>query len=248
MTVPEYCQGKDGGLTFALSRRTGGSREEMEFLFGKRKTPEEMLRQNQRALNRAMRDLDRERQRLEQQEKKIINDIKKMAKQGQMDAVKIMAKDLVRTRRYVKKFIMMRANIQAVSLKIQTLKSNNSMAQAMKGVTKAMATMNRQLKLPQIQKIMMEFEKQSEIMDMKEEMMNDAIDDAMGDEDDEEESDAVVSQVLDELGLTLTDELSNLPSTGGSLSVAAGKKAEPAAALADADADLEERLNNLRRD
>lgn len=44
-----------------------------------------------------------------------------------------------------------------------------------------------QLKLPQIQKIMMEFEKQSEIMDMKEEMMNDAIDDAMGDEEDEEE-------------------------------------------------------------
>lgn len=220
----------------------------MDLLFGRRKTPEEMLRQNQRALNRAMRDLDRERQKLETQEKKIIADIKKMAKQGQMDAVKIMAKDLVRTRRYVKKFIMMRANIQAVSLKIQTLKSNNSMAQAMKGVTKAMATMNRQLKLPQIQKIMMEFEKQSEIMDMKEEMMNDAIDDAMGDEDDEEESDAVVSQVLDELGLTLTDELSNLPSTGASLSVAAGKKAEPSAALADADADLEERLKNLRRD
>ena len=33
--------------------------------------------------------------------------------------MKIMAKDLVRTRRYVKKFIMMRANIQAVSLKVQ---------------------------------------------------------------------------------------------------------------------------------
>lgn len=33
----------------------------------------------------------------------------------------------------------------------------------------------------------MEFEKQSEMMDMKEELMNDAIDDAMGDEDDEEE-------------------------------------------------------------
>lgn len=42
--------------------------------------------------------------------------------------------------------------------------------------------------------------------------------------------------------------ISGLPSTGGSLSVAGGKKAEPQAALADADADLEERLNNLRRD
>ena len=59
--------------------------------------------------------------------------------------MKIMAKDLVRTRHYIKKFIVMRANIQAVSLKIQTLKSNDSMAQAMKGVTRAMAQMNKQV-------------------------------------------------------------------------------------------------------
>jgi len=220
----------------------------MSWLFGRKKTPQEMLRQNQRALNKAMRDLDRERASMESQEKKIIADIKKMAKQGQMDAVKIMAKDLVRTRRYVKKFMLMRANIQAVSLKIQTLKSNDAMAQAMKGVTKAMATMNKQLKLPQIQKIMQEFEKQSEIMDMKEEMMNDAIDDAMGDEDDEEESDAIVSQVLDELGLQMADQLSDLPVAK---SVGAAAKKQPAAAAAaaasDADADLEARLDNLRR-
>ncbi|KAK3798015.1 hypothetical protein RRG08_034576 [Elysia crispata] len=219
----------------------------LEFLFGRKKTPEEMLRQNQRALNKAMRDLDRERQKMEQQEKKVIADIKKMAKQGQMDAVKVMAKDLVRTRRYVKKFISLRANIQAVSLKIQTLKANNTMAQAMKGVTKAMATMNKQLKLPQIQKIMMEFEKQSEIMDMKEEMMSDAIDDALGDEEDEEESDAIVSQVLDELGLQMADDLAGLPSTGKSLSNAEASKAPQAAAVGDADADLEARLDNLRR-
>ncbi|XP_025916610.1 charged multivesicular body protein 2a, partial [Apteryx rowi] len=181
---------------------------------------------------------DRERQKLEAQEKKIIVDIKKMAKQGQMDAVKIMAKDLVRTRRYVKKFITMRANVQAVSLKIQTLKSNNSMAQAMKGVTKAMATMNRQLKLPQIQKIMMEFEKQAEIMDMKEELMNDAIDDAMGDEDDEEERPTFDLRPLPPA----------LPPPGGSLAAGEGRAPEAAAALADADADLEERLKNLRRD
>lgn len=56
----------------------------LEWLFGRKKTPEEMLRQNQRALNKAMRDLDRERQKMEQQEKKVIADIKKMAKQGQM--------------------------------------------------------------------------------------------------------------------------------------------------------------------
>ncbi|XP_023215900.1 charged multivesicular body protein 2a-like [Centruroides sculpturatus] len=219
----------------------------MEWLFGRRKTPEEMLRQNQRALNRAMRDLDRERVRMENQEKKIINDIKKMAKQGQMDAVKVMAKDLVRTRRYIKKFILMRANIQAVGLKIQTLRSQNAMAQAMKGVTKAMQSMNKQLNLPQIQKIMQEFEKQSEIMDMKEEMMNDAIDDAMGEDDDEEETDAVVAQVLDELGLQLSDQLTDLPSASGTLVNKTGE-ANKATAIADADADLQARLDNLRRE
>ncbi len=58
-----------------------------------------------------------------------------------------MAKDLVRTRRYVKKFMLMKANIQAVSMKIQTLRSQNAMAEAMKGVTKAMQNMNRYAQL-----------------------------------------------------------------------------------------------------
>merc|ERR1719493_457605 len=167
-----------------------------------------------------------------------------MAKQGQMDAVKIMAKDLVRTRRYVKKFMLMRANIQAVSLKIQTLKSQSAMANAMKGVTKAMGSMNKQMKLPEIQKIMMEFEKQSEIMDMKGEMMEDAIDDVMGDEEDEEESDAIVSQVLDELGLQLNDKLAGVAGVpAGSISTAGKAGADKAAPVAvGADDDLQARL------
>ncbi|XP_035901057.1 charged multivesicular body protein 2a [Anopheles maculipalpis] len=233
----------------------------MEWLFGKRMTPDEMMRKNQRALNKAMRDLDREKMKMEQQEKKIIADIKKLAKENQMDAVKIMAKDLVRTRRYVRKFMLMKANIQAVSLKIQTLKSQNAMGEAMKGVTKAMTNMNRQLNLPQIQKILHEFEKQSEIMDMKEEMINDAMDDAMEDEGDEEETDAIVSQVLDELGLQLTDQLSGLPQASGSLAVSGTKTPQAAAVgaaggsgggagspVSDADADLQARLDNLRRE
>ena len=44
-----------------------------------------------------------------------------------------MAKDLVRTRQYIKKFIMMKANIQAVALKVQTLKSQDAMAQVIFG-------------------------------------------------------------------------------------------------------------------
>ena len=130
----------------------------MDRLFGKRKTPEELLRQNQRALNKVMRELDQELDQLERQEKKLVVDIRKMVKSGQMEAVKIMAKDLVRTQSFVKRFILMRANIQGIAFKIQTLKSQAAMANAMKGVTKALRSMNKKMNLPQLQKVMMQFE------------------------------------------------------------------------------------------
>jgi charged multivesicular body protein 2A len=47
-----------------------------------------------------------------------------------------MAKDLVRTRRYISKFYSMKTQLQAVSLRLQTLRSNQQMAEAMKGATK----------------------------------------------------------------------------------------------------------------
>lgn len=220
----------------------------LEFLFGRRKTPEEILKQNQRALNKVIRELDRERNNLERQEKKLIGDIKKMAKSGQMEAVKIMAKDLVRTRNFVKKFILMRANIQAVSLKIQTLRSQSAMANALKGVTKGLRQMNKKLNLPQLQRIMMEFERESEIMDLKEELMSDTIDDVIGEADEDEESDAIVQQVLDEMGISLDAELSDVTPGLDRPHMATVDKGKQKVAVADGDTDdLQARLDNLRR-
>lgn len=51
----------------------------------------------------------------------------------------------------------------------------------------AMMRMNRQMNIPAMQRIMMEFEKQSEMMDMKEEMMSDTMDDVFGEDQEEEE-------------------------------------------------------------
>eukprot|EP01111_Echinosteliopsis_oligospora_P003043 TRINITY_DN1489_c0_g1_i1.p1 TRINITY_DN1489_c0_g1~~TRINITY_DN1489_c0_g1_i1.p1 ORF type:complete len:212 (-),score=65.81 TRINITY_DN1489_c0_g1_i1:116-751(-) len=211
----------------------------MAFLFGRQKTPKEMLREHQRAINKAMREVDRERTGLQNQEKKIIMEVKKAAKGGQMGAAKIMAKDLVRTRNSIQKFYQMRAQLQAVGLRIQTLKSTQTMAEAMKGVTRAMMIMNRQMNLPAMQKIMMEFEMQTEKMDMKEEMMNDTMDDVMDQDDDEEKSNEILSQVLDEIGIDLAQDLVDTPTPQAS-SAQASKEA-------DIDQDLQARLDNLKK-
>ncbi|KAG6850471.1 hypothetical protein H0H93_012892 [Arthromyces matolae] len=172
----------------------------IETLFGRTITPAERLRQHQRSLAKAQRELDRERSKLEQK-----NDYELTNAQN---ACKVMAKDLVRTRRYVQKFYQMRTQLQAVGLRIQTLRSNQQMADAMRGATRAMASMNRGLNLPSIQKIMNEFEKESSMMDMKEEMMSDAVDEVMDqEEDEEEEGDKILKEVLDEIGVQLSQQV-----------------------------------------
>jgi len=161
-----------------------------------------------------------------------------MAKQGQMGAVKIMAKDLVRTRNHIQKFYKMRTELQAVGLRIQTLKSHQAMGEAMKGVTRAMMVMNRQMNLPAMQRIMMEFEKQSEKMDMKEEMMSDTMDDVFEEDDEKEETDEIINQVLDDIGINLSSQLVDAPSASASKTAVK----EPAE-----DMELQARLDNLRK-
>ncbi|KAG2641048.1 vacuolar protein sorting-associated protein 2 homolog 1 [Panicum virgatum] len=222
----------------------------MSFLFGKRKTPAELLRENKRMLDRSIREIERERQGLQAQEKKLITEIKKTAKEGQMGAVKVMAKDLIRTRHQITKFYQLKSQLQGVSLRVQTLKSTQAMGDAMKGVTKAMAQMNRQLNLPGLQKIMQEFERQNERMEMVSEVMGDAIDDAMEGDEEEEETEELVNQVLDEIGIDINQELVGAPSAAVAQPASAGKVAQAeSAGNADSgiDADLQARLDNLRR-
>ena len=89
-----------------------------------------------------------------------------------------------------------------VSNPYQTVRSNEQMMQSMKGATSLLGSMNRQMNLPALQRIAMEFEKENDIMDQRQEMMDDAIDDVTGIED-EEEGEEVVNQVLDEIGVDL---------------------------------------------
>jgi hypothetical protein len=87
-------------------------------------------------------------------------------------------------------------------LDLQTVRSNEQMMQSMKGATMLLGSMNRQMNLPALQRIAMEFERENEIMDQRQEMMDDAIDEATGLED-EEESEEIVKEVLDEIGVDL---------------------------------------------
>lgn len=75
--------------------------------------------------------------------------------------------------------------------------------QSMKGATKILSGMNRSMNLPQLSKIAMDFERENDIMDQRQEMMEDAVDDAVGFEEEDVESDDIINKVLDEIGVDL---------------------------------------------
>ena len=69
-------------------------------LLGKEKPLKEVLRENKRMINKAVRELDREKRGLENEEKRLTMEIKKAAKENQMQSVKIMAKVRADTENY----------------------------------------------------------------------------------------------------------------------------------------------------
>jgi charged multivesicular body protein 2A len=235
----------------------------MGAIFGKEKPLKEVLRENKRMITRAVRELDRERTTLEREEKRITADIKKFAKEQQMGAVKTMAKDLVRTRAHITKFIEMRSHLQSCGLKLQTVKSHQAMGEAMKNTTKAMMTMNKAVNAPAMSKMMADFERENMKSDMMQEIMGEMLDDAMEEPGDEDETDKIVSQVLDEIGISFDGEIPVGPSLGTGTHVASsagtGKVSVGAAAGTNGSGgssggggggdpalnDLEARLNNL---
>ncbi|KAL3785029.1 hypothetical protein HJC23_007950 [Cyclotella cryptica] len=230
-------------------------------IFGKEKPLKEQLRENKRMITRAIRELDRETRSLQKEEQRLTIEIKKMARDNQMKAVKIMAKDLVRTRQYITKFIEMRSQLQGCALKLQTVTSHQAMAEAMSSTAKAMSKMNKAVNIPSISKMMAEFERENMKSEMMQEMMADAIDDVM-DDNDEEEEDRIVGQVLDEIGIDMNETIPNAPAMGlGAAAqntvssdgdkVAVGVENGGGGSTGGGDdpalSDLEARLNNLKR-
>ncbi|KAM0281847.1 hypothetical protein ACHAQH_003336 [Verticillium albo-atrum] len=138
----------------------------------------------------------------------------------------------------------------------KTYRTNEQMMQAMKGATTALGSMNRSMNLPALQRIAMEFERENDVMEQRQEMMDDAIDDAM-DVGEEEEGEEVVEQVLEEIGVDLNSALGETPTGVQSNAVPEQRVAQAIGGEGGmgggggggggADDDLQARLDSLRR-
>lgn len=209
----------------------------MDWLFGKAPTVKEQQRQNDRELRKAARDLDRDKAHLEREEKKLELEIKKMAKEGDNDGCKILAKQLVQLRKQKARMYAANSKITGVQLHNKAMTSNIAIANAMGTTAKTMGNMNKVLNPQGIAKDMEAFRQANAKMDMTDEMISDTLDDIMGESGDEEESEGIVNQVLDEIGIEVSGKMANAPS------VSRNKLGE---STTDKDKDLMAQLAKLK--
>ncbi|KAF0776100.1 hypothetical protein AaE_000200 [Aphanomyces astaci] len=106
---------------------------------------------------------------------------------------------------------MMKSNLGSIGLQTTSMAAQMTMVSAMEKSTKTMAATNKQMDMNRFQQVIMDFEKQSEMMGMREEMLDDTLIDAFDDEEVEAEGDAVVDQVLTEIGLDLASLMADAP-------------------------------------
>lgn len=209
----------------------------MDWLFGKAPTVKEQQRQNDRELRKATRDIDRDKANLEREEKKLEMEIKKMAKEGNNDGCKILAKQLVQLRKQKARMYNANSKITNVQMHNKAMSSNIAIANAMGTTAKTMGSMNKVMNPHQIAKDMEAFKQANAKMDMTDEMISDTLDDIMAESGDEEESEGIVNQVLDEIGIEISGKMAGAPSVS---------RNKIGASTTDADKELMAQLAKLK--
>ncbi|KAK8736951.1 hypothetical protein OTU49_004741 [Cherax quadricarinatus] len=178
----------------------------------KKPNPKEQMRANERLLRKTGRDVERDRRELEREEKKLENDIKRLAKSpGNKEAIALLAKQLVNIRKQKTRTYAANSRISSVAAQQKSLQANVKLAGAMGTATKTMVSMNQIMKPEEVAKNMRDFEQASAKLNMGEEIMNDTLDDILNESGDEEESDAIVNQVLDEIGIEIGAKVAGAP-------------------------------------
>lgn len=145
----------------------------------------------------------------------MIAEIKKRAKSPGVNpatdtALKTLAKHLVQVRNQRSKMFVTKAHINSVGMQATAMASQVAASSAIGSVTTAMGAANSAMDATAVSKIMNEFTRQNEIAGMKEEMMDDALSDAFDNDEVDEEAEDVTNQVLSELGLELDGQMVGL--------------------------------------
>ncbi|KAK9804420.1 hypothetical protein WJX72_011763 [[Myrmecia] bisecta] len=206
--------------------------------------PKELVRKWQADLRTEQRKIERQIREIQRDEKVAQKQVKECAKRNDMQSAKVIARELVHTRRVVGRLYTNKAHIISMSTQLTEQLAMAKVAGSLKQSGEVMKLVNDLMKVPELMGTMQQMSKEMMKAGVIDEMMEDAMDSALDSEEVEEDAEAEVDKVLMEIAGETMGQLAAAPQ--------ARKQAAPQPQVAEAqpdDAEMEElqaRLNAVR--
>lgn len=117
----------------------------------------------------------------------------------------------MRLRGQITKLQNSQAHLRGVGASITTAAATAKVGESMAGASKVMEQFGKVQDPQKVAQTMQQFQKENAKMEMGAEMMDDAMDEIFDTEGTEGETDELVGQILDEIGVSTAGELTNAP-------------------------------------
>eukprot|EP00326_Haptolina_ericina_P042997 CAMPEP_0181249584 /NCGR_PEP_ID=MMETSP1096-20121128/45840_1 /TAXON_ID=156174 ORGANISM="Chrysochromulina ericina, Strain CCMP281" /NCGR_SAMPLE_ID=MMETSP1096 /ASSEMBLY_ACC=CAM_ASM_000453 /LENGTH=216 /DNA_ID=CAMNT_0023346947 /DNA_START=101 /DNA_END=751 /DNA_ORIENTATION=+ len=183
----------------------------MESLFGKPVDPKEQVKKWKQQMRAEQRVIDRQIRGIQREEAKVKMSVKAAAKRGDLGNAKLLAKELVRSRKAVNRMHASKATMNSVVMQMENQLAQVKMTGHMAKSSQVMAHMNRLVKVSDISQTMQEMQKEMMKAGVIEELVDDAME-VLDDDDAEDAADEEVEKVMEELNAETMGGVQRAPS------------------------------------
>ena len=141
------------------------------------------------------RRMERQRQKLKMEEKKMLKEVEKAVKAGDMEAARLFAKDVAKSRKMALGCMKLTSRIKTMTFKLEQASAVQSIGKDMVGLVKALRSVNETMRIPELTNVMMAMEGEMEKLDMSAEAIDEGFELADFSEADDEETEKIIGEI-----------------------------------------------------
>lgn len=183
----------------------------MNWLFGEPITVEDRIKAINTDMDAAIKEIKKEKMRLEGEKRKTLQELRTKAANSNRTSSKDLKTLAIRCRQTERQISKLDATVHKLSnfkIMANQLKTTQVLSNSFTKLTLAMRQMNSSMNAYQLYSLVQEYEKQNMVLEEKQKMADEMLENAFEDSEDEEEmADEILQEVLDEFNIKLVGEM-----------------------------------------
>ncbi|MFX1285333.1 MAG: Snf7 family protein [Promethearchaeota archaeon] len=139
--------------------------------------------------------MNRQRNKLIKEEKRMLKEVESSIEAGDMTTARLLAKDVAKNRTMARGCQQMASRVKGIKFKLEQAAATQAIGQDLKGLVRTLHTMNKQLKIPQLEGVLQQMEIETERVDMATEAMDEGFEMMTSDVEEDEMVDKIIGEL-----------------------------------------------------